>query len=133
VVVTGVFERPLHLLDRQGTEGVSYFGAVYGDLGDPLRLVVRDVLEFSGRVPVNVDHGEDYRYSKDFCRNTKALQVKLTADPRLHGDHERLGEQGVEFVSPPEEKIYVIKAFVKDNSGNRFILTQRKKQSPSTR
>jgi catechol 2,3-dioxygenase-like lactoylglutathione lyase family enzyme len=45
----------------------------------------------------------------------------------IHGDHERLGKRGVEFVSPPEEKFYGIEAIAKDNSGNWFSLTQHKK------
>ena len=44
----------------------------------------------------------------------------------IHGDYERLSKQGVEFVSPPEEKFYGIEAIVKDNSGNWFSLTQPK-------
>ena len=45
----------------------------------------------------------------------------------VHGDHKRLSEQGVEFVSPPTERFYGTEAVVKDNSGNWFSLTQRKK------
>ena len=45
----------------------------------------------------------------------------------VHGDHKRLSEQGVEFVSPPTERFYGVEAVVKDNSGNWFSLTQRKK------
>jgi catechol 2,3-dioxygenase-like lactoylglutathione lyase family enzyme len=44
----------------------------------------------------------------------------------IHGDHERLSKQGVEFVSPPKEQFYGIEAIVRDNSGNWFSLTQRK-------
>jgi catechol 2,3-dioxygenase-like lactoylglutathione lyase family enzyme len=44
----------------------------------------------------------------------------------VHGDYERLGRQGVEFVSPPKEQFYGIEAVVRDNSGNWFSLTQRK-------
>ena len=44
----------------------------------------------------------------------------------INGDYERLSKQGVEFLSPPEEKFYGIEAIVKDNSGNWFSLTQRK-------
>ena len=45
----------------------------------------------------------------------------------IHGDHERLSKQGVEFVSPPKEQFYGTEAIVKDNSGNWFSLTQRKR------
>ena len=45
----------------------------------------------------------------------------------VHGDHKRLSEQGVEFVSPPTERFYGTEAIVKDNSGNWFSLTQPKK------
>ena len=44
----------------------------------------------------------------------------------VRGDYERLSKQGVEFVSPPEEKFYGTEAIVKDNSGNWFSLTQPK-------
>lgn len=43
----------------------------------------------------------------------------------IHGDHERLSRQGVEFVSPPKEQFYGTEAIVKDSSGNWFSLTQR--------
>jgi len=45
----------------------------------------------------------------------------------IQGDYERLGGQGVEFVSPPEERFYGTEAIVKDNSGNWFSLTQPKR------
>ena len=45
----------------------------------------------------------------------------------IHGDYERLSKQGVEFVSPPREQFYGTEAIVKDNSGNWFSLTQRKR------
>jgi len=63
----GIVERPLHLPHRQRTEGVAHLGAVYGDLRDPLRLVVFDVLELSSYFPGYVSHGEDYRCSEDSC------------------------------------------------------------------
>lgn len=56
-----------------------------------------------------------------------AFGVGVFETDDIHGDHERLSRQGVEFVSPPEEKFYGIEAIVKDNSGNWFSLTQRKK------
>lgn len=45
----------------------------------------------------------------------------------IRGDYERLSRQGVEFVSPPEERFYGTEAIVKDNSGNWFSLTQSKR------
>ncbi len=45
----------------------------------------------------------------------------------INGDYERLSRQGVEFVSPPEERFYGTEAIVKDNSGNWFSLTQPKR------
>jgi uncharacterized glyoxalase superfamily protein PhnB len=45
----------------------------------------------------------------------------------IQGDYERLNSQGVEFVSPPQERFYGTEAIVKDNSGNWFSLTQRKR------
>lgn len=55
------------------------------------------------------------------------LGVGVFETDDLHGDYERLSKQGVEFVSPPTERFYGIEAIVKDNSGNWFSLTQRKK------
>jgi uncharacterized glyoxalase superfamily protein PhnB len=45
----------------------------------------------------------------------------------IHSDYERLSKEGVEFVSPPREQFYGTEAIVKDNSGNWFSLTQRKR------
>ena len=45
----------------------------------------------------------------------------------IHGDFERLGKRGVEFLSPPTERFYGTEAVVKDNSGNWFSLTERKR------
>src|SRR5215208_6569837 len=59
-VLTSIFESPLHLDDRQRTKSIPYLGAVYGDLRDPLRLLVPDVLEFSGRFPLYRRHAMDY-------------------------------------------------------------------------
>lgn len=40
--------------------------------------------------------------------------------------YEELKRQGVEFMSPPQERPYGIEALFKDNSGNWFSLTQHK-------
>jgi uncharacterized glyoxalase superfamily protein PhnB len=56
-----------------------------------------------------------------------AIGIGVFETDDVHGDYERLGRQGVEFVMPPEEKFYGIEAVVKDNSGNWFSLTQRKR------
>ena len=58
-------------------------------------------------------------------RGTLVIGVFETDD--VHGDYERLSKRGVEFVAPPEEKFYGVEAIVRDNSGNWFSLTQRKK------
>ena len=63
-VLPGIFESTLHLDNRQGTEGVTHLRTVYGDLRDPLRLLVLDVLELSGRFPHYVSHGGDYMGSE---------------------------------------------------------------------
>src|SRR5215813_9065482 len=47
-----------------------------------------------------------------------------TADCRK--TYEELVARGVEFAAPPEDKFYGIEAIFKDNSGNRFSLTQPK-------
>lgn len=41
--------------------------------------------------------------------------------------YEELKAKGVEFMSPPTERFYGIEALFKDNSGNWFSMTQRKK------
>src|SRR5215203_3138656 len=64
VIFAGVFEGPLHLDDRQRTKSVPYLGAVYGDLRNPLRLLVPDILELSNRFPLYVSHAADYMGSK---------------------------------------------------------------------
>lgn len=56
-----------------------------------------------------------------------ALGVGVFETDDIHGDYERLSKQGVEFVSPPEEKFYGTEAIVKDSSGNWFSLTQPKR------
>jgi catechol 2,3-dioxygenase-like lactoylglutathione lyase family enzyme len=55
-----------------------------------------------------------------------ALGIGVFQTDDINGDYERLNKQGVEFVSPPEEKFYGIEAIVKDNSWNWFSLTQPK-------
>jgi catechol 2,3-dioxygenase-like lactoylglutathione lyase family enzyme len=56
-----------------------------------------------------------------------ALGIGVFETDDVYGDHERLSKQGVEFVSPPREQFYGIEAVVRDDSGNWFSLTQRKK------
>lgn len=41
--------------------------------------------------------------------------------------YEQLKAKGVEFMQPPTERFYGIEALMKDNSGNWFSMTQRKK------
>jgi catechol 2,3-dioxygenase-like lactoylglutathione lyase family enzyme len=53
-----------------------------------------------------------------------AAGVFNTADCRK--TYEELVARGVEFAAPPEDKFYGIEAIFKDNSGNRFSLTQPK-------
>jgi catechol 2,3-dioxygenase-like lactoylglutathione lyase family enzyme len=55
-----------------------------------------------------------------------ALGIGVFETDDIHGDYERLGERGVEFLSPPTEQFYGTEAVVRDNSGNWFSLTQRK-------
>jgi catechol 2,3-dioxygenase-like lactoylglutathione lyase family enzyme len=43
--------------------------------------------------------------------------------------YEQLKAKGVEFLAPPAERFYGIEALFKDNSGNWFSMTQRKKPS----
>ena len=43
-----------------------------------------------------------------------ALGIGVFETDDVRGDYERLSKQGVEFVSPPEEKFYGIEAVVKD-------------------
>jgi catechol 2,3-dioxygenase-like lactoylglutathione lyase family enzyme len=41
--------------------------------------------------------------------------------------YEQLKAKGVEFMQPPTERFYGIEALMRDNSGNWFSMTQRKK------
>ena len=114
----------------------------------------RDKLGFEVRTDVTMDEEGAFRWLTVSPRNQPDLEVILmpiTPGPALdatsaetmrrlveggalgigvfetddvHGDHERLTEQGVEFVSPPSERPYGTEAIVKDNSGNWFSLTQ---------
>ena len=56
-----------------------------------------------------------------------AFGVGVFATDDIHGDYERLGGRGVEFLSPPTERFYGTEAVVRDNSGNWFSLTQPKR------
>jgi catechol 2,3-dioxygenase-like lactoylglutathione lyase family enzyme len=56
-----------------------------------------------------------------------ALGIGVFETDDIHDDYERLSGQGVEFVSPPREQFYGTEAIVKDNSGNWFSLTERKR------
>jgi uncharacterized glyoxalase superfamily protein PhnB len=56
-----------------------------------------------------------------------ALGIGVFETDDIHDDYERLSGQGVEFVSPPKEQFYGTEAIVKDNSGNWFSLTERKR------
>ena len=56
-----------------------------------------------------------------------SIGIRVFETDDVHGDCERLSKQGVEFVSPPEEKFYGTEAIVKDNAGNWFSLTQPKR------
>src|SRR5262245_37059362 len=44
-----------------------------------------------------------------------------------HKTYQELKAKGVEFMSEPQERFYGIEALMKDNSGNWFSMTQRKK------
>ena len=72
-------------------------------------------------------------FSAETAEEMKALVARGTfgigvfESDDIHGDYERLSKQGVEFVSPPKEQFYGTEAIVKDNSGNWFSLTQRKR------
>jgi uncharacterized glyoxalase superfamily protein PhnB len=56
-----------------------------------------------------------------------AFGIGVFESDDIHADYERLSKEGVEFVSPPKEQFYGTEAIVKDNSGNWFSLTQRKR------
>ena len=76
-------------------------------------------------VPGPVFDAERAAQMKELVREG-AVGIGVFETDDIHGDHERLGKQGVEFVSPPKERFYGTEAIVKDNSGNWFSLTQRK-------
>jgi catechol 2,3-dioxygenase-like lactoylglutathione lyase family enzyme len=44
-----------------------------------------------------------------------------------HKTYQELKAKGVQFMSEPQERFYGIEALMKDNSGNWFSMTQRKK------
>lgn len=77
-------------------------------------------------VPGPVFDTETAEQMKKLVQNGK-MGIGVFETDDVHGDHERLGKQGVEFVSPPREQFYGIEAIVKDNSGNWFSLTQPKR------
>lgn len=56
-----------------------------------------------------------------------AIGVGVFETDDCKGDFERLSKLGVEFMSEPKEQFYGTEAIAKDNSGNWFSLTQRKK------
>ena len=56
-----------------------------------------------------------------------AVGIGVFETDDVRGDHKRLSEKGVEFVTPPTERFYGTEAIVKDNSGNWFSLTQSKR------
>lgn len=56
-----------------------------------------------------------------------AFGIGVLETDNCQADYERLKELGVEFVRPPKEQFYGSEAIAKDNSGNWFSLTQRKK------
>ena len=55
------------------------------------------------------------------------LIATRSIDRPVLGIFDREKAKGVEFTSPPTERFYGIEALLKDNSGNWFSMTQRKK------
>jgi predicted enzyme related to lactoylglutathione lyase len=58
-------------------------------------------------------------------QGTFGCGVLETADVRR--DYEELSAKGVQFMQPPSDRPYGIEAVMRDDSGNWFSLTQRKK------
>ncbi|RIH82146.1 Glyoxalase/Bleomycin resistance protein/Dioxygenase superfamily protein [Calidithermus terrae] len=56
-----------------------------------------------------------------------AMGVGVFETDDIHRDYAEWSAKGVHFVSPPKEQFYGVEALVRDNSGNWFSLTQRKK------
>ena len=54
-----------------------------------------------------------------------AMGTGVLATDDCEATYEELSARGVEFLSPPEEQPYGIKAVMKDPFGNWFSLTQR--------
>ncbi len=54
------------------------------------------------------------------------LGGSVFATPNCREAYEELTRRGVEFIEPPEEKIYGVEALLRDNSGNWFSMTQPK-------
>jgi hypothetical protein len=131
VVFTGVFDSPLHLDYRQRTEGVPDFGAVYGDLRDPLRLLVPDVLEFSGRFPLYRRHAMDYMGLS--TSNKTRTGMATVSSPRTRAHHNPLHHMRdateERCTYPPElfldkiRRIYLLRGRVNGVSTDAWILT----------
>ena len=56
-----------------------------------------------------------------------AFGIGVFETDNCQADYERLKDLGVEFVQAPKEQFYGSEAIAKDNSGNWFSLTERKK------
>ena len=57
-----------------------------------------------------------------------AFGLGVFETPDVQTTYETLKAKGVEFLQPPTERFYGIEAIVKDNSGNWFSMTQRRKK-----
>ena len=56
-----------------------------------------------------------------------AFGIGVFESDDVQRDYQEWSKQGVQFMQPPKEQFYGLEALVKDNSGNWFSLTQRKR------
>jgi catechol 2,3-dioxygenase-like lactoylglutathione lyase family enzyme len=115
----------------------------------------RDKLGFEVRTDMTMDNGFRWltigpKSQPDFEINLMAIQSAPGLDPHTaeqlrslvqkgtfgvgvfetdycRVDYEAWSKLGVEFMQPPQEQFYGIEAIIKDNSGNWFSLTERKR------
>lgn len=56
-----------------------------------------------------------------------AISIGVFESDDVQRDYQEWSKKGVQFIQPPKEQFYGLEALVRDNSGNWFSLTQRKK------
>jgi catechol 2,3-dioxygenase-like lactoylglutathione lyase family enzyme len=76
---------------------------------------------------------EGFLFDKETAEQVRALVQKGTfgigvfETDDCQATYDSLKDKGVQFMSPPTDRFYGIEALVRDNSGNWFSMTERKK------